>query len=97
VLINGAGGGSGSFAIQLAKQAGAHVTAVDNGRKLDHMRSLGADEVLDYQRDDFTCGRPLAGEMCISVDRTFALDDVAEALAHVGAGRALGKVVVEPR
>ncbi|TFV74507.1 NAD(P)-dependent alcohol dehydrogenase, partial [Blastococcus sp. CT_GayMR20] len=47
VLINGAGGGSGSFAVQLAKRLGAHVTGVDNGRKLDFMRSLGADDVLD--------------------------------------------------
>ncbi len=171
VLINGAGGGSGSFAIQLAKRAGAHVTAVDNAHKLDFMRSLGADEVLDYRRDDFTRGdqrydlvldlvahrsvfayrralarggryrcvggtvrvllrmitvgwlagrvtgrslgvlivrqgpasftpladRCLTGEVAIHVDRTFSLDDVAEALAHVGEGRALGKVVVEPR
>jgi NADPH:quinone reductase-like Zn-dependent oxidoreductase len=54
VLINGAGGGSGSFAIQLAKRAGAHVTGVDNAGKLDFMRSLGADEVIDYQSQDFT-------------------------------------------
>lgn len=54
VLINGAGGGSGSFAIQLAKRAGAHVTAVDNDAKQDFMRSLGADEVIDFRRDDFT-------------------------------------------
>jgi NADPH:quinone reductase-like Zn-dependent oxidoreductase len=54
VLINGAGGGSGSFAIQLAKRAGAHVTGVDNDRKLGLMRSLGADEVIDYATDDFT-------------------------------------------
>ena len=54
VLINGAGGGSGSFAIQLAKRAGAHVTGVDNAGKLDFMRSLGADEVIDYRSDDFT-------------------------------------------
>ncbi|MEO0493901.1 MAG: NAD(P)-dependent alcohol dehydrogenase [Actinomycetota bacterium] len=58
VLINGAGGGSGMFAIQLAKHAGAHVTAVDNERKLDHMRSLGADVVVDYRVDDFTRGEP---------------------------------------
>ena len=54
VLINGAGGGSGSFAIQLAKRLGAHVTGVDNAAKLDFMRSVGADDVIDYRRDDFT-------------------------------------------
>ncbi len=54
MLINGAGGGSGMFAIQLAKELGAHVTGVDNAGKLDFMRSLGADEVLDYRADDFT-------------------------------------------
>ena len=54
VLVNGAGGGSGSFAIQLAKRLGAHVTAVDNAAKQDHMRSVGADSVIDYERDDFT-------------------------------------------
>ncbi|MDR7384701.1 NAD(P)-dependent alcohol dehydrogenase [Promicromonospora iranensis] len=54
VLINGAGGGSGSFAIQLAKCAGAHVTAVDNAAKLGHMLSLGADRVIDYRSEDFT-------------------------------------------
>ncbi|MET0903539.1 MAG: NAD(P)-dependent alcohol dehydrogenase [Acidimicrobiales bacterium] len=170
VLINGAGGGSGSFAIQLAKRSGSHVTGVDNAAKLVFMRTLGADEVVDYERDDFTrsaepydlvldlvahrsafayrralapggryrcvggstralvgvltigwiAGRltgrrmgvlavkegpahfePLAelcvaGEVGIHIDRTFGLDDVAEALAHVGEGRALGKVVVTP-
>jgi NADPH:quinone reductase-like Zn-dependent oxidoreductase len=54
MLINGAGGGSGSFAIQLAKRAGAHVTGDDNAGKLDFMRSLGADQVIDYRSDDFT-------------------------------------------
>lgn len=169
VLINGAGGGSGTFAIQLAKRRGAHVTAVDNASKLDHMRSLGADAVIDYEREDFTRGEPhdlvldlvahrsvfayqrsvsrggtyrcvggsvgtllrvltagsvlglatgrslgvlvvkegpehflplaelvTAGDVRVHVDRTFTLDEVPEALAHVGAGRALGKVVVTP-
>lgn len=54
VLINGAGGGSGTFAIQLAKRFGATVTGVDAGEKLDTMRSVGADRVLDYRREDFT-------------------------------------------
>jgi NADPH:quinone reductase-like Zn-dependent oxidoreductase len=168
VLINGAGGGSGSFAIQLAKRLGAHVTGVDNAAKQDFMRCVGADEVLDYRRNDFTrtaqpydlmldlvarrsvfayrralapggtyrcvggsartllrvltvgaaAGRltrrsigvlmvkqgpphftPLAdlcvnGDVRIHIDRTFALDDVRAALAYVGDGHALGKVVV---
>ena len=54
VLINGAGGGSGSYAIQLAKLVGAEVTGVDNAEKLDFMRSLGADHVLDYREADYT-------------------------------------------
>ncbi len=54
VLINGAGGGSGSFAIQLAKRLGARVTGVDNAAKQDFMRSVGADDVIDYRLDDFT-------------------------------------------
>ena len=170
VLINGAGGGSGSFAIQLAKRLDAHVTGVDNASKQEFMLSVGADEVVDYRRDDFTrtgppydlildlvahrsvfayrralarggryrcaggsvgtllraltagsvvgvaTGRsigvlvvkqgpshfePLAdlcasGDVRIHIDRTFALDEVPAALAHVGEGRALGKVVVTP-
>jgi NADPH:quinone reductase-like Zn-dependent oxidoreductase len=146
VLVNGGGGSSGSFAIQLAKRRGAHVTSVDNASKLDFMRSLGADDVIDYSSEDFTrpderydlildlvahrsallrvvtigwiAGRLtrrrlgllavkegpahferladlcIAGDVSIHVDRTFGLDEVAEALAYVGEGRSLGKVVV---
>lgn len=54
VLINGAGGGSGMYAIQLAKLHGAEVTGVDNAEKLGFMRTLGADYVVDYTREDFT-------------------------------------------
>jgi NADPH:quinone reductase-like Zn-dependent oxidoreductase len=168
VLINGGGGGSGLFAIQLAKRLGAHVTGVDNAGKLDFMRSIGADEVIDYRSDDFSRQRQpydlildlvahrsvfayrralapggryrcvggsvpallrvvtigsivgrlthrrigmlivkegpahfapladlcIAGDIKIHIDRTFTLDDVPTALAYVGEGRALGKVVV---
>ena len=53
VLINGAGGACGILAVQLAKLAGAHVTAVDHHRTLQTLESLGADKVLDYRRTDF--------------------------------------------
>jgi NADPH:quinone reductase-like Zn-dependent oxidoreductase len=170
VLVNGGGGGSGSFAIQLAKRLGAHVTGVDNAGKLEFMRSLGADDVIDHRSEDFThpdqpydlildlvahrsvfayrralarggryrcvggpvrallriatlgwlAGRltdrrigvlavkegpahfePLAdlcvaGDVSIHIDRTFGLDGVPDALARVGEGRALGKVVITP-
>jgi len=167
VLINGAGGGSGSFAIQLARRLGAQVTGVDNASKLDFMRAVGAHQVIDYRAEDFTRGGPydlildlvahrsvfayrralapggryrcvggsvrallgvltvgsvagrlsrrrlgvlavrpgpahfepvtelcVAGELTIHIDSPFTLDEVPEALARVGEGRARGKVVV---
>lgn len=54
ILINGAGGSIGSYAVQMAKSLGAVVTAVDTGRKLDMLLSIGADKVIDYKQQDFT-------------------------------------------
>jgi len=168
VLINGAGGGVGTFAIQIAKARGAAVTGVDHTTKLDLMRRVGADRVIDYTRTDFmregehydlildviarrsafdyaralkpggvfvgVGGRawtllqaaglgPLfsrfgnrklglllwrpstvdletmkalfaAGQVVPVIDRTYLLDEVAEALRCVGEGRVKGKIVV---
>ncbi len=58
VLIIGAAGGVGSFAVQIAKAFGAHVTGVCSMRKLGLVRSIGADEVIDYTRDDFAEAGP---------------------------------------
>ena len=168
VLINGAGGGVGSFAIQMGKGLGAVVTGVDRGSKLAFMGGLGADFAVDFEREDFAAGgrqydlvvdmvarrsaftharalkpggryvviggtmpriigtaavgslismvagrkvglllyRPnladleemarlfLAGEVVPKVEAVYPLEQVADALRHVGEGRVMGKVVV---
>ncbi len=58
VLINGASGGVGTFAVQMARTIGAGVTGVCSARNADLVRSLGADQVIDYARQDFTAGGP---------------------------------------
>ena len=83
VLVNGAGGGVGTLAIQLAKQQGAHVTGVDSAFKLEAMRKIGADRVIDYAQTDFT----KAGEQydCIlDVVADHSPLDYARALASGG-------------
>jgi len=59
VLVHGASGGVGTFAVQIAKALGARVTAVCSGRNVELVRSLGADGVLDYQKEDFTTLGPI--------------------------------------
>lgn len=54
LLLNGGGGGVGTFALQMAKHIGAHVTGIDTGDKLANMTELGFDEVIDYKQEDFT-------------------------------------------
>jgi NADPH:quinone reductase-like Zn-dependent oxidoreductase len=54
LLVNGAGGGVGTFAVQIAKLFGAETSGIDSGEKLDLLRSVGFDHVLDYTREDFT-------------------------------------------
>ena len=83
LLINGAGGGVGTFAIQIAKRDEAEVTAVDAPGKLDLLRSLGADHVIDYTREDFTrSGRRY--DLILDVKTTRSVADCARAMSPNG-------------
>lgn len=83
LLINGAGGCLGALAIQIARSYGATVTGVDSTEKLDLMRSLGADHVVDYTAEDFT----RSGErydLILDVASTLSLEEVKRALTPEG-------------
>lgn len=89
LLINGAGGGSGTMALQLAKAAGAHVTAVDNDKKTEWLESLGADEVMDYRRVDFAASGK-QWDMILDMVATRGPGKIARVLAEGGVYRAVG-------
>lgn len=82
-LVNGAGGGVGTFAIQLLRASGAHVTGVDSTRKLDLMRSLGAEAVIDYTREDLA-GRPERFDLIVDVMARRSMFDYRRLLAPGG-------------
>jgi len=79
VLVNGAGGGVGAFAVQLAKAYGAQVTGVDHQRKLELVRSLGADRTIDYTREDFTRGGE-RWDLIFDVPGNHSLKEIRQAL-----------------
>ncbi|CAH1191999.1 L-threonine 3-dehydrogenase [Paenibacillus auburnensis] len=84
VLINGAGGGVGTFAIQYAKLHGAEVTVVDNTGKLDILRAIGADHVLDYTQEDFTA-KGITYDLILDVVGNKSIFSLKRALSKGGA------------
>jgi NADPH:quinone reductase-like Zn-dependent oxidoreductase len=97
VLINGASGGVGHFAVQIAKALGAEVTGVTSTRNVEMVRSLGADHVVDYTRDDFTDGTrrhdlilDLVGNRSLSELRRALTPTGTLLISHGAGGRWLG-------
>lgn len=96
VLINGAGGGVGTFAVQIAKAFGAEVTAVCGTHNLEVMRSIGADHVIDYTREDFT-KNPQRYDVILAVNGYHPIMDYRRALnptgIYISAGGTMGQVI----
>ncbi len=83
LLINGAGGGVGTFAIQIAKLYGVEVTAVDSSEKLDMLRSMGVERVIDYTQEDFTQNAQ-GYDLILDVKTNRSMFDYARALSPNG-------------
>jgi NADPH:quinone reductase-like Zn-dependent oxidoreductase len=83
VVINGAAGGVGTFAVQIASRAGAHVTGVCSGRNSDLIRTLGARYLIDYQRQDFTT-KTKCYDVIVDLIGNHSLSDLRRALTKEG-------------
>jgi NADPH:quinone reductase-like Zn-dependent oxidoreductase len=82
VLVTGAGGGVGTFAVQLAAAFGAHVTATTSSSRLELVGSLGAERVLDYTRDDIVAAGPC--DLVIDIAAAQPLGELARAMTRDG-------------
>lgn len=89
VLVNGASGGVGTFAVQIAKALGAEVTGVSSGRNTDLVRALGAAHAIDYTREDFTAG-DIRYDVIIDAVGNRALSDMRRVLTPKGVCVLLG-------
>ena len=84
VLVNGASGGVGTFAVQIAKALGAEVTAVCSTRNVETARSIGADRVIDYSKEDFTRGGPQRYDLIIDNVGSHSLSEYRRVLTPKG-------------
>ncbi len=93
VLVNGASGGVGTFAVQIAKSSGAEVTGVTSARNIDLVRSLGADHVIDYTSEDFTRTRQTY-DLILDTVGNRSVSDLRRALAEGGKAAVVGFTTV---